>query len=119
MQALQGELARTIEEMPEVEKARVHIVLSEDSLYKKNEKPATASIMLKLRSSSQLSREQIKGVVNLVAHSIQGLKPENVTVIDQMAHVLNDQNDATGLAGSATLTQIEMTKKYKMICRRV
>jgi len=113
VQALQGELARTIEQMPEVEKARVHIVLSEDSLYKKNEKPATASIMLKLRPAAQLSREQIKGVVNLVAHSIQGLKPENVTVIDQMAHVLNDQNDATGLAGAATLTQIEMTKKVQ------
>ncbi|WP_378957109.1 flagellar basal-body MS-ring/collar protein FliF [Pelosinus sp. sgz500959] len=113
VQALQGELARTIEQMPEVEKARVHIVLSEDSLYKKNEKPATASIMLKLRPSSQLSREQIKGVVNLVAHSIQGLKPENVTVIDQMARVLNDQNDGNGLAGAATLTQIEMTKKVQ------
>jgi len=114
VQALQGELARTIEQMPEVEKSRVHIVLSEDSLYKKNEKPATASIMLKLRPSAQLSREQIKGVVNLVAHSIQGLKPENVTVIDQMAHILNDQNDATGsLAGAGTLTQIEMTKKVQ------
>jgi len=113
VQALQGELARTIEQMTEVEKARVHIVLSEDSLYKKNEKLATASIMLKLRPSAQLSREQIKGVVNLVAHSIQGLKPENVTVVDQMAHILNDQNDATGLAGAATLTQIEMTKKVQ------
>jgi len=113
IQALQGELARTIEEMPEVEKTRVHIVLSEDSLYKKNEKPATASIMLKLRPGAQLSKEQIKGVVNLVAHSIQGLKPENVTVIDQMAHVLNEQNDAAGLAASGTLTQIEMTKKVQ------
>ena len=115
VQALQGELARTIEQMPEVEKARVHIVLSEDSLYKKNEKPATASIMLKLKPSSQLSKDQVKGVVNLVAHSIQGLKAENVTVIDQMAHVLNDPNDNNNnnLAGSATLTQIEMTKKVQ------
>lgn len=116
VQALQGELARTIEQMPEVEKARVHIVLSEDSLYKKNEKPATASIMLKLRPSSQLTQQQIKGVVNLVAHSIQGLKPENVTVVDQMARVLNDQNDAPGLPGVAnatTLTQLEMTKKVQ------
>lgn len=113
VQALQGELARTIEQMPEVEKARVHIVLSEDSLYKKNEKPATASIMLKLRPSSQLSREQVKGVVNLVAHSIQGLKPENITVVDQMARVLNEQTTETGLAGAATMTQIEMTKKVQ------
>jgi flagellar M-ring protein FliF len=114
VQALQGELARTIEQLSEVEKARVHIVLSEDSLYKKNEKPATASIMLKLRTGAQLSKEQIKGIVNLVAHSIQGLKPENITVVDQLARVLNEENDANGVSGAnVTLTQIEMTKKVQ------
>ncbi|MGI6093378.1 MAG: flagellar M-ring protein FliF [Veillonellaceae bacterium] len=112
LQALQGELTRTIEQMSEVEKARVHIVLPEDSLYKKNEKPATASIMLKLRPSAQLSRQQVKGIVNLVAHSIQGLKAENVTVVDNKGHVLNDQSDAE-IAGAGTLTQIEMTKKVQ------
>jgi flagellar M-ring protein FliF len=113
IQALQGELTRTIEQMTEVEKARVHIVLPEDSLYKKNEKPATASIMIKLRPAVQLSKEQVKGIVNLAAHSIQGLKPENITVVDNFAHVLNEQTDAAELAGSATLTQIEMTKKVQ------
>lgn len=113
LQALQGELTRTIEQMAEVEKARVHIVLSEDSLYKKNEKPATASIMLKLRPSAQLTREQVKGIVNLAAHSIQGLKAENVTVVDNFARVLNDQSDTLGLPTAATLTQIELTKKVQ------
>lgn len=114
VQALQGELARTIEQLSEVEKARVHIVLAEDSLYKKNEKPATASIMLKLRTGTQISKEQIKGIVNLVAHSIQGLKPENITVVDQLARVLNEENDSNGTAGAnVTLTQIEMTKKVQ------
>jgi len=113
LQALQGELTRTIEQMTEIEKARVHIVLPEDSLYKKNEKPATASIMLKLRPSAQLSREQVKGIVNLVAHSIQGLKPENVTVVDSFARVLNEQSDSVGLPSAATLTQIELTKKVQ------
>lgn len=113
LQALQGELTRTIEQMSEVEKARVHIVLPEDSLYKKNEKPATASIMLKLRPSAQLSREQVRGIVNLVAHSIQGLKPENVTVVDSDARVLNDPADPMGVASAGSLTQIEMTKKVQ------
>lgn len=114
LQALQGELARTIEQLAEVEKARVHIVLAEDSLYKKNEKPATASIMLKLRPSTQLTPAQVKGIVNLVAHSIQGLKPENITVVDQLARVLNDQNDTNGnAAGATTITQMEMTKKVQ------
>lgn len=114
VQALQGELARTIEQLSEVEKARVHIVLAEDSLYKKNEKPATASIMLKLRTGTQISKEQVKGIVNLVAHSIQGLKPENITVVDQFARVLNEESESNGGAGAnVTLTQIEMTKKVQ------
>lgn len=113
IQALQGELTRTIEQMEEVEKARVHIVLPEDSLYKKNEKPATASVMLKLRPSAQLNKQQVKGIVNLVAHSIQGLKPENVTIIDNSGHVLNDPADSNEMAGIGTLTQLEMTKKVQ------
>jgi flagellar M-ring protein FliF len=113
LQALQGELTRTIEQMTEVEKARVHIVLPTDSLYKKDEKPATASIMLKLRPSAQLSRDQVKGIVNLVAHSIQGLKPENVTVVDNFARILNDQSDTPYIAGTGTLTQLELTKKVQ------
>ncbi|MBP2642415.1 MAG: fliF [Firmicutes bacterium] len=112
LQALQGELTRTIEQMAEVEKARVHIVLPEDSLYKKNEKAATASIMVKLRPSAELSKAQVKGIVNLVAHSIQGLKPENITVIDNFARVLNDQ-DSEQTANTETLTQIELTKKIQ------
>ncbi|MEL7632503.1 MULTISPECIES: flagellar basal-body MS-ring/collar protein FliF [Sporomusa] len=114
LQAIQGELTRTIEQMGEVEKARVHIVMSEDSLYKKTEKPATASIMLKLKPQAQLTQQQVKGIVNLVAHSVQGLKPENITVVDNLARVLNDQSEeAPPLAGTAALTQFEMTKKVQ------
>jgi flagellar M-ring protein FliF len=113
LQAIQGELTRTIEQMAEVEKARVHIVMSEDSLYKKTEKPATASIMLKLRPQAELTQQQVKGIVNLVAHSVQGLKPENITVVDSLARVLNDQSEAPPMAGATTLTQFEMTKKVQ------
>lgn len=113
LQALQGELTRTIEGMSEVEKARVHIVMPEDSLYKKNEKPATASIMLKLRTGAQLNQEQIQGIVNLAAHSIQGLKPENITVVDSNARVLNDKSSAQAVNEKVTLTQLEMTKKVQ------
>lgn len=113
LQAIQGELTRTIEQMEEVEKARVHIVMSEDSLYKKGEKPASASIMLKLKPSAQLSQQQVKGIVNLVAHSVQGLKPENITVVDNLARVLNDQSEAPQMAGTTAITQFEMTKKVQ------
>ena len=94
-----------------MDKVRVHIVLPEDSLYKKNEKPATASIMLKLKPGSQLAKEQVKGIVNLAANSIRGLKPENITVIDSFAHVLNDNMENNPLTTGVNVTQVELTRK--------
>lgn len=114
LQALQGELTRTIEQLEAVDKVRVHIVLPEDSLYKKNEKPATASIMLKLKSGKELSKREIKGIVNLAAHSIQGLQAENITIVDSTGKILNDPEEMEEkTVGNITLTQLEMTKKIQ------
>lgn len=117
LQALQGELTRTIEQIDIVDKARVHIVLPEDSLYKKNEKPATASIMLMLRPNEHLTPAEVKGIVNLVSHSIQGLNPENITVVDEAGNILNE-SDSDEMAKEQrmsiqALNQIEMTKKVR------
>jgi len=114
LQALQGELTRTIEQIDAVEKCRVHIVLPEDSLYKKNEKPATASIMLRLKPNQELTKKEIKGITNLVAHSIQGLQPENITIVDESGKLLNDPDDQDEQSVKAkTMTQLDMTKKVQ------
>ena len=110
-------MTRTIEQIDIVQKARVHIVLPEDSLYKKNEKPATASIMLMLKPNEQLTPAEVKGIVNLVSHSIQGLLPENITVVDEAGNILNE-NDSDEMAkeqrmGLQALNQIEMTRKVR------
>ena len=117
LQALQGELTRTIEQIDIVQKARVHIVLPEDSLYKKNEKPATASIMLMIQPNEHLTPAEVKGIVNLVSHSIQGLLPENITVVDEAGNILNENSD-DDLAKEQRMSiqamnQIEMTKKVR------
>lgn len=117
LQALQGELTRTIEHLGSVDKARVHIVLPEDSLYKKNEKPATASILLMLKPETKLTVPEVKGIVNLVSHSVQGLAPENITIVDEQGNILNKSDDDEFERQSAmnmrTLSQIEMTKKVR------
>ena len=117
IQALQGELTRTIEQIDVIQKARVHIVLPEDSLYKKNEKPATASIMLMLRKDAQLSQAEVKGIVNLVAHSVQGLTPQNITVVDEAGNILNENETEDAAkelrANQKVLNQIEMTKRVR------
>ena len=117
LQALQGELTRTIEHLGSVDKARVHIVLPEDSLYKKNEKPATASILLMLKPETKLTTPEVKGIVNLVSHSVQGLTPENITIVDEHGNILNKNDDDEFEQQTAqnlrTLSQIEMTKKVR------
>ncbi len=86
--AIQGELSRTINQMPEVKASRVHIAIPEKTLYTDKEKQATASVFLKLRSGKKLGKEQIQGIVVLVAGSIEGLKPEQVTIIDDTGRIL-------------------------------
>ena len=87
--ALQGELARTIGQLREVARARVHLVLPQPSLFSDRERPASASVFVKLQGSAQLGREQIRGIVHLVASSVEGLSAERVTVVDTSGRVLS------------------------------
>ena len=65
--ALEGELQRSIQSLEEVDKARVHLALSEETIFMKEQKPATASIILTLKTGKTLSPEQIKGIISLVS----------------------------------------------------
>jgi flagellar M-ring protein FliF len=80
--ALEGELSRTIGHLAGVESARVHLVLPQRNLFASDESQATASVVVKLRPGARLADERVRGVVHLVASSVRGLQPENVTVVD-------------------------------------
>jgi flagellar M-ring protein FliF len=79
--ALEGELERSIQTLRDVESARVHLVMSTDSVFLDRERPAKASVILKLRSG-RLSPETQLGIARLVSGAVDKLSPENVTVID-------------------------------------
>jgi flagellar M-ring protein FliF len=104
--ALQGELARTIASLGPVETARVHLALPEKRLFKDQQKPATASVIIKLSPGKRLSEAQVEGVVHLVSNSIEGLDPGQVTVIDQNGNVLS-RSGAKGLAGNLSPDMLE------------
>ncbi len=90
LRALQGELERTINSLKEVRSSRVHIVIPHHQLFTENEKPATAAVVIDLKNGYQLTREEVRGVVHLVAASVEGLKPENVTVLDDKGNILSN-----------------------------
>ncbi len=103
--ALQGELARTINQITEIESSRVHIVMTEKSLFIEEEEPASASVVLKLRSGKWLNQSQVNGILHLVSSSVARLSPENVTIVDRRGKLLAGAKDpsAFGSLGSDQL----------------
>jgi flagellar M-ring protein FliF len=103
--ALQGELARTIAQMPEVDRARVHLAIPERKLFATEQDRPRASVVVSLRASQALSRAQVQGVVHLVSSSVEGLMAKDVTVVDGHGNLLSNvaSDDSAGLSG----TQLE------------
>jgi len=110
--ACQGELSRTINGFTEVESSRVHIVMPSKSLFVEDEKPARASVVLKLRHGKCLSKNQIQGIVHLVSSSVSGLKPENVTIVDNHGKMLAGFKEETTF-GQFTSDQLEFQEKVE------
>ena len=100
--ALQGELARTIAQMPEVARARVHLAVPERRLFSTEQDRAHASVVLSLKGAGGLSGGQIEGIVHLVASSVEGLQPRDVTVVDGHGRLLSKtpEDGPTQLTGS-------------------
>src|SRR5262245_29852666 len=87
--ALQGELARSITALAQVESARVLVAFGKRSLAKDQEQPASASVALHMHAGQTLSADQVRGVRQLVAASIEGLKPEAVVIVDNHGNLLD------------------------------
>ncbi|MCL1981022.1 MAG: flagellar M-ring protein FliF [Proteobacteria bacterium] len=104
--ALQGELSRTIASLGPVESARVHLALPERRLFKDQQQPATASVIIKLAPGKRLNETQIEGIVHLVSSSIEGLDPQRVTIIDQNGNVLSRLGEK-GLIGGISPDMLE------------
>jgi flagellar M-ring protein FliF len=97
--ALQGELARTVSELPGVERARVHLVLPNKSLFIEEQSLPSGSVMLKLAAGTELSARQVQSIVNLVATSVEGLTRDRITVSDTAGRLLYEPRGEEGLEG--------------------
>ncbi len=90
LRAIQGELSRTIMMIEGVTQAKVHIVAPKKSLFLEDKLEPTAAVYLKTRPGVDLDKKQIKGIVNLVSRSVEGLKQNNVTIIDGEGKMLTE-----------------------------
>lgn len=108
--ALQGELARTIMGLAEVEKCRVHLAIPEKSLFVQREERPKASVLVKLRAGRRLSQGQVQGIVHLVSSSVEGLDPADVSVVDSRGEMLTSPHEEGLASGSG---QMERQREYE------
>ncbi len=113
LRAVQGELSRTIGQLEQVETARVMIVLPENRLLSDNQKPPTASVFVKLRSVDALAPMAVNSIRFLVANSVEGLKPNHVSVVDHRGNVLSADTDTDSMSGIAS-AQLDMRRNLEL-----
>jgi flagellar M-ring protein FliF len=113
-QARETELARSIQEIDAVAEARVHLATPEASVFVRDNASPSASVVLKLQGGRSLSDAQVQSIVNLVASSVPGLKPDAVTVVDQMGGLLTKSGDGADSANDKRIDfQRRVEDKYR------
>lgn len=110
--ALQGELARTIGALEPVRQARVHLVMPESTLFKREREQARAAVALAFDPGGHLRAEQVSGIQRLVAASVPGLDPSRVVVSDEEGVVLS-LSDASGRGTASTEIHLAIRKEVE------
>ncbi|MFN2462066.1 MAG: flagellar basal-body MS-ring/collar protein FliF, partial [Candidatus Velthaea sp.] len=117
--ATEGELQRTIAGLTPVESARVHIATPQSSLYSTTQQPTTASVAIKTKAGMQLGPTEVRGVTQLVSGAVEGLKAENVTIVNQDGNILvPSAADSTDAVSSAQSNALKMTQDQLLAKQR-
>jgi flagellar M-ring protein FliF len=109
--ALQGELSKTIAKLDGVEWAKVQIVIPAPSLFIKDEKPSTASVVIKMRKRNGLRPEMVAGISHLVSTSVEGLSTEDITITDNRGNLLSTGGESK-MSGEIT-NQFGLSRKIE------
>lgn len=111
--ALQGELTRTIQTIPGVRSARVHVILPDNGLFKRNAAKATSAVSISTQPGKVLTRAQVLGIQRLVAASVPEIKIDDVVVLDESgASLTRSSGDAEGELTSAQLDLKRQADQY-------
>jgi flagellar M-ring protein FliF len=110
--AIQGELAKTLEAMNGVKTAVVNLAVPKKDVFSSETDKTTSSVLLSLKPGTELSNEQVTSITHLVAGSVAGLDPDDVTVTDQTGAMLSGGGTGANGTGSASATD-EQTAAFE------
>ena len=111
--AMEGELAKTIATIDGVASANVHLAIPEHDLILDDAKQASASVLLVTNGSEGVAPMQVDAIVNLVASSIEGLHPDQVSVADESGQVLAAPGEGSGVVGIEGDSQLRAKREYE------
>lgn len=104
LRALAGELERTIQSISQINAARVHLVIPKRALFTRDKQESSASIVLGMVGGNRLNKVQVLAIRHLVASAVPGLKPSQVSIIDNRGNLLarGGEDEEEGLASASS-----------------
>lgn len=113
--ALEGELVKTIMYITGVKRSRVHLSIPENSPFVSEKKPPTASVVLELERGVTLAQNEIKGIGSLVSSSIDGMRPENVVILDSRGKKLSENvgDSMTAYTANRVALESKMSREFE------
>ena len=109
-QARETELAKSIQEIEGVTEARVHLAMPENTVFVRDNAAPSASVIVRLGANQSLSEAQVRSIVNLVASSVPGMKPDAVTIVDGAGSLLSKPG---GSALGASEERIDLQRRVE------
>lgn len=105
------QLARTIEELKNINRAKVLLAIPKENVFARLEKKPSATVVLTLKRGRILRGEEVDAIVDIIASAVQGLEPSRVTVTDQNGRLLNSGSQNSLSARSRKEYDIELKRE--------
>lgn len=109
--AMEEELSRSISQLNNIQSARVHLATPKQSVFVRDRKAPTASVIVNLYAGRNLEPGQVTAITHMVASSVPNMSNADVTVVDQRGRLLSKNERDLGVAMSDT--QQEYTQKLE------
>jgi len=109
------QLARTIEELNNITRAKVLLAIPKENVFARREKKPSATVVLTLKRGRSLDREEVDSVVDMIASAVQGLEPARVTVTDQNGRLLNSGSQSSLAARSRKEYDLERKREQEYL----
>ena len=109
------QLARTIEELQDINRAKVLLAIPKENVFARREKKPSATVVITLKRGRTLGGEEVDSIVDIVASAVQGLEPARVTVTDQNGRLLNSGSQDSLAARSRKEYEIERKREQEYL----